>query len=125
MARRRRVTKACGDGTTFCPSDNVTSQQMAAFMHRLAVNQVVDAATVQGLEPAELAQPGTQGPAGLEGAQGPEGPQGPTGLGGEPGFPSQPVSGYQSGTVPAGGEEVIPIPAGVVVVIASFTVPTG
>ncbi len=43
------VTKGCNppDNTLFCPSDNVTREQMAAFMHRLAVNQVVDAATAQ------------------------------------------------------------------------------
>jgi hypothetical protein len=29
----------------YCPTDNVTRQQMAAFMHRLAVNKVVDAKT--------------------------------------------------------------------------------
>lgn len=30
------VTLGCGDGTEYCPTDNVTRQQMAAFMHRLA-----------------------------------------------------------------------------------------
>src|SRR5690606_6324066 len=41
------VTRGCNppDNDEFCPEDNVTRQQMAAFMKRLAENQVVDAAT--------------------------------------------------------------------------------
>ena len=41
------VTKGCNPpaNTEFCPGDNVTREQMAAFMHRLAVNKVVDAKT--------------------------------------------------------------------------------
>jgi hypothetical protein len=41
------VTKGCNPpaNTMFCPEANVTRQQMAAFMHRLAVNKVVDAKT--------------------------------------------------------------------------------
>lgn len=48
------VTLGCGDGSNYCPTDNVTRQQMAAFLHRLAVNRVVDAATVQGKAPGDL-----------------------------------------------------------------------
>ncbi len=62
------VTKGCGIGL-FCPDDNVTRGQMAAFMRRLASNRVVDAATasvagyadeagdamtLQGMTPADL-----------------------------------------------------------------------
>lgn len=41
------VTLGCNPPTNdrFCPGDNVTRGQMAAFMHRLAENKVVDAAT--------------------------------------------------------------------------------
>lgn len=41
------VTLGCNPPTNdrFCPDDNVTRGQMAAFMHRLSDNQVVDAAT--------------------------------------------------------------------------------
>ncbi len=41
------VTRGCNPptNTKFCPSDYVTREQMAAFMHRLAVNRIVDAAT--------------------------------------------------------------------------------
>lgn len=41
------VSLGCNPPTNdrYCPDDNVTRGQMAAFMHRLAVNQVVDAAT--------------------------------------------------------------------------------
>ncbi len=41
------VTKGCNPPTNdrFCPENNVTREQMSAFMHRLAVNQVVDAKT--------------------------------------------------------------------------------
>jgi hypothetical protein len=50
------VTKGCNppDNTQFCPSDNVTREQMAAFMRRLATNQVVDAASVDGMDASEL-----------------------------------------------------------------------
>ncbi|RLE26743.1 MAG: hypothetical protein DRJ50_00230 [Actinobacteria bacterium] len=41
------VTAGCNPPTNdkFCPKNNVTREQMSAFMHRLAVNQIVDAAT--------------------------------------------------------------------------------
>lgn len=59
------VTRGCGDGSDYCPTEPVTRQQMAAFMHRLAVNRVVDAGSVRGLGPEDLrGQPGPQGPQG-------------------------------------------------------------
>ena len=48
------VTQGCGDGTNYCPDTFVTRRQMAAFMHRLGTNQVVDAATVGGMTAAQL-----------------------------------------------------------------------
>jgi len=41
------VTKGCNPPTNdkFCPGNTVTREQMAAFMHRLAANKVVDAKT--------------------------------------------------------------------------------
>jgi hypothetical protein len=50
------VTLGCNppDNDEFCPEDNVTREQMAAFMRRLAENQVVDAGAIQGFEPADL-----------------------------------------------------------------------
>jgi hypothetical protein len=50
------VTKGCNPPTNnrFCPSDVVRRETMAAFMHRLAVNQVVDAGSLQGFTAAEL-----------------------------------------------------------------------
>ena len=44
------VTKGCNPPANdmFCPDDEVTRQQMAAFMKRLATGQVVDAAALQG-----------------------------------------------------------------------------
>lgn len=41
------VTKGCNPpaNTEFCPNDVVTRETMAAFLHRLAVNKVVNAAT--------------------------------------------------------------------------------
>ena len=64
------VTLGCNPPANdrFCPKDNVTREQMAAFMHRLAANQVVDAATVGGKTAAELT--GVPGPAGPPGAAG-------------------------------------------------------
>ncbi len=51
------VTFGCNppDNTQYCPNDPVTRAQMAAFMRRLAENQVVDAATVQGRDTGALA----------------------------------------------------------------------
>lgn len=51
------VTKGCNPPTNdrFCPSSNVTREQMAAFMHRLAIGQVVDAKTAITAETADYA----------------------------------------------------------------------
>ena len=47
------VTRGCNPpaNTQFCPSDNVTREQMAAFMKRLANNRVVDAGKLDGKDP--------------------------------------------------------------------------
>lgn len=44
------VTLGCNPPSNdrYCPSDNVTREQMAAFMRRLAENRVVDAGTLNG-----------------------------------------------------------------------------
>jgi hypothetical protein len=43
------ITNGCNSaGTEYCPEENVTRQQMAAFMHRLATKRVVDAGTLDG-----------------------------------------------------------------------------
>jgi hypothetical protein len=83
------ITKGCNPPTNdrFCPGNNVTREQMSAFMHRLAINRVVDAGTVEGFTAAEL-----------KGQTGPAGPIGPAGL---PGPLSQgPVNVHQSAFVP-------------------------
>jgi len=48
------VTLGCNppDNDQFCPSATVTREQMAAFLRRLAENQVVDAGMVQGVVPS-------------------------------------------------------------------------
>lgn len=50
------VTAGCNPpaNTEFCPGDPVLRQQMASFMRRLAENRVVDAATVEGHNAAQL-----------------------------------------------------------------------
>ncbi|HJR93713.1 MAG TPA: S-layer homology domain-containing protein [Acidimicrobiia bacterium] len=50
------VTKGCNppENTLFCPSDNVTREQMAAFLHRLAANGVVDAGSLNGMTADEI-----------------------------------------------------------------------
>jgi hypothetical protein len=50
------VTKGCNPplNTDFCPTDDVTRQEMAAFLHRLAINRVVDADTVDGKDAVDL-----------------------------------------------------------------------
>jgi hypothetical protein len=47
------ITQGCGDGTNYCPQDDVTRGQMAAFMHRLATKRVVDAGTLGGKVPGD------------------------------------------------------------------------
>ena len=49
----RGVTKGCSP-TEYCPKDFVTREQMAAFLHRLGVNQVVDAGELEGLTAEEV-----------------------------------------------------------------------
>ena len=48
------VTSGCG-ADTYCPEDNVTRGQMAAFMRRLATKKVVDAATAVTADSATTA----------------------------------------------------------------------
>lgn len=50
------VTRGCNPpaNTRYCPKDNVTREQMAAFMQRLAENRVVDAGTLEGKDSAEI-----------------------------------------------------------------------
>ena len=50
------VTKGCNPpvNTKYCPDSYVTRGQMAAFMHRLSINRVVDAGTVGGFTASEL-----------------------------------------------------------------------
>ncbi len=50
------VTKGCNPPTNdkFCPGSNVTREQMSAFMHRLATNKVVDAATAVNAANADM-----------------------------------------------------------------------
>lgn len=56
--REAGVTVGCNPpaNTEFCPEDNVTREQMAAFMKRLAENQVVDAAQLQGQPASDFTQ---------------------------------------------------------------------
>ncbi len=50
------ITNGCdATGTLYCPEDNVTRQQMAAFMHRLATKRVVNAGTLDGYDSADFA----------------------------------------------------------------------
>jgi hypothetical protein len=54
------VTKGCNPpaNTQFCPNDEVTRGQMAAFLRRLAENQVVDADKVDGLDASAFVEEG-------------------------------------------------------------------
>jgi len=51
------ITVGCNppDNTNYCPAANVTRGEMAAFMKRLAENNVVDAATLDGVDASDLA----------------------------------------------------------------------
>ena len=53
------VTKGCNPpaNTEFCPKDNVTRETLAAFMRRLAENQVVDAGELDGKGSAAYTNP--------------------------------------------------------------------
>jgi hypothetical protein len=82
------ISKGCNPpaNTFFCPSDDVTREQMSAFMHRLGTSRVVDAGTVEGLTAAELkGQTGDTGAAGPAGADGAKGDTGDTGAKGDTG----------------------------------------
>lgn len=90
------ITEGCGEGDTYCPSDEVTRAQIASLLRRMAEAGVVDAATVGGLTADQLrgqagpAGPrGPQGPAGADGADGATGPAGPTGADGAAGPPGE------------------------------------
>lgn len=48
------ITAGCG-GNNFCPEQNVTREQMSAFMKRLATSKVVDAATAEHADHATMA----------------------------------------------------------------------
>ncbi|MGA7271905.1 MAG: S-layer homology domain-containing protein, partial [Acidimicrobiia bacterium] len=50
------ITVGCNPpaNTHYCPNDNLTRGQMASFMKRLSENNVVDAATLDGLDSSEL-----------------------------------------------------------------------
>ncbi len=49
------ITNGCNTaGTEYCPAENVTRQQMAAFMHRLAGSRAVDAGTLDGKDSGEF-----------------------------------------------------------------------
>jgi S-layer homology domain len=52
------ITSGCGNGN-YCPDDNVTRGQMAAFMKRLATKKVVNAATAETAATATTAGNGT------------------------------------------------------------------
>lgn len=60
------VTRGCNppENTEFCPNDNVTREQMAAFMHRLAGNQVVDAGWLNGMTAKEIIDAASTGQSG-------------------------------------------------------------
>jgi hypothetical protein len=70
------ITLGCGDGSDYCPNDEVSRDQMATFMHRLSGNAPgtapsVNAATVQGKTARDLQ--GQRGPAGPKGEPGEDG----------------------------------------------------
>lgn len=50
------ITIGCNppDNTEFCPKDFMTREQMAAFVKRMSINQVVDAGALLGYSPAEI-----------------------------------------------------------------------
>lgn len=55
------VTKGCNPPANdmFCPGNNVTREQMAAFMHRLALSREVDAGTLNGMADTDFVAHGT------------------------------------------------------------------
>ncbi len=102
------ITKGCNPpaNTLYCPEDDVTREQMAAFMHRLASNRVVDAATVEGMTAAQLkGQTGDIGPAGADGAAGPAGDDGAPGAAGPAGAPGAPGAAGPAGAPGADGTD--------------------
>jgi hypothetical protein len=81
------VTKGCNPpaNTQYCPSDNVTRGQMAAFLRRLAENQVVDAGALEGDAKSTFQQWGDTLPHG-------ESLTGAWVIGGDTGFPGEGIT---------------------------------
>ncbi len=98
------ITKGCNPPASdaYCPSDNVTREQMSAFLHRLATSQAVDAGTVEGMTATELkgqqGATGATGATGLAGADGAAGADGTDGTDGAIGAPGAPGADGSDGT---------------------------
>jgi hypothetical protein len=103
------VTAGCNPPANdrFCPDEYVTRGQMAAFMRRLAANQVVDAASVQGVVAEDLyaGPPGPTGPAGPPGPAGPQGPKGDKGDTGARGPVGPKLVTYRTGPLYQGAKD--------------------
>ena len=108
------ITSGC-DADSFCPTDDVSRAQLATFLRRLSVGEVVNAGTVEGLSAEDLrGQAGPQGEQGVagsdgdDGADGAPGPQGEVGPQGQPGETgpqgAQGEQGLQGLTGPAGAD---------------------
>lgn len=77
------VTRGCNppDNTEYCPEDNTTRGEMAAFFHRFARSQTVDAGTLEGYGADDFLRKDEAGNLeDLRGERGPQGPQGEPGL---------------------------------------------
>ncbi len=60
------ITRGCGTDI-FCPKDNVTREQMSAFMKRLATSGAVDAGTLDGMDSTAFSLDGHSHPGGMSG----------------------------------------------------------
>ena len=77
------VTRGCNPpaNTEYCPEDNTTRGEMAAFFHRFANSQTVDAGWLEGHSADEFLRKDEAGDLeDLRGEPGPQGPQGEPGL---------------------------------------------
>ena len=78
------ITIGCSPNQ-FCPTDPVTREQMAAFLHRFALSGVVRSGSGTAGAAGPIGPAGHPGPTGLQGIAGAPGPAGAAGAQGVPG----------------------------------------
>lgn len=111
------ITIGCSP-TQFCPTDAVTREQLAVFLHRFALSGVAGSGSGTAGAPAPT---GPVGPSGPIGPQGVPGDAGPTGADGQQGVPGPAGANGAPGPQGVPGPQGAPGPQGVPGTPASTT----